>query len=189
MNRSHLIDRRTCLRGIGASLALPLLETMGWAEAAKGRPFKAPVRIGFMYMPSTAGGTSVTITGTGLLGATSVTLGGTAATTFSVVNATTITAMTPAHVAGAVSVWVTTPGGYMYGFYIYGSSGTAVSPVSGSTDGGTVVTITGTGFTGATSVTPSVAQRLQTSPWSTPHFTRLGNTKPPFHETIVWASL
>ncbi|MFN0078691.1 MAG: DUF1552 domain-containing protein [Prosthecobacter sp.] len=51
MRNKALIDRRTCLRGIGASLALPLLETMGWAEAAKGRPFKAPVRIGFMYMP------------------------------------------------------------------------------------------------------------------------------------------
>jgi Protein of unknown function (DUF1552) len=51
MNRNILLDRRTCLKGIGASLALPLLETMGWAEAIKGRPFKAPVRLGFMYMP------------------------------------------------------------------------------------------------------------------------------------------
>ena len=49
----HLLDRRTCLRGLGATLALPLLETMGWAEAAKkGRAaVKPPVRLGFMYMP------------------------------------------------------------------------------------------------------------------------------------------
>src|SRR5579883_1190676 len=50
--RSHfLISRRTCLKGIGASLALPLLESMGWAEPGKGRPYKPPVRLGFMYMP------------------------------------------------------------------------------------------------------------------------------------------
>ncbi|MEN9575095.1 MAG: hypothetical protein RL514_2950 [Verrucomicrobiota bacterium] len=51
MKNSLLIDRRTCLKGIGASLALPLFECMGWAEAAKGKPFKPPVRLGFMYMP------------------------------------------------------------------------------------------------------------------------------------------
>jgi hypothetical protein len=48
MRSDWLIDRRTCLRGFGAALALPLLETMGWAEKATG---KAPVRLGFMYMP------------------------------------------------------------------------------------------------------------------------------------------
>ena len=51
MTRTPIIDRRTCLRGIGASLALPLLETMGWGESSKGRAYKAPVRLGFMYMP------------------------------------------------------------------------------------------------------------------------------------------
>jgi hypothetical protein len=51
MTRSHLIDRRTCLKGLGAALALPLLETMGWANASKGKPVKPPVRLGFMYMP------------------------------------------------------------------------------------------------------------------------------------------
>jgi hypothetical protein len=51
MRSNLLIDRRTCIKGLGASLALPLLETMGWAEFAKGKPFKAPVRLGFMYMP------------------------------------------------------------------------------------------------------------------------------------------
>ena len=51
MSRPHLIDRRTCLRGLGASLALPLLETMGWADALKGKAVKPPLRLGFMYMP------------------------------------------------------------------------------------------------------------------------------------------
>jgi hypothetical protein len=51
MEKNWLIDRRTCLRGLGASLALPLLETMGWAEQPKGAAYKPPVRLGFMYMP------------------------------------------------------------------------------------------------------------------------------------------
>ncbi len=50
MKRNWLLDRRTCLKGLGASLALPLLETMGWAESARSAP-KLPVRLGFMYMP------------------------------------------------------------------------------------------------------------------------------------------
>src|SRR5882757_5346132 len=51
MRNNFLIDRRTFLKAIGASLALPLLETMGWAEPGKGKPYKPPVRLGFMYMP------------------------------------------------------------------------------------------------------------------------------------------
>ena len=51
MRKNFLIDRRTCLKGIGATLALPLLESMGWAEPGKGKPNKPPVRLGFMYMP------------------------------------------------------------------------------------------------------------------------------------------
>ncbi|HXX92512.1 MAG TPA: DUF1552 domain-containing protein [Planctomycetota bacterium] len=48
MRNDWQIDRRTCLRGMGAALALPLLETMGWAE---GRTSKPPVRLAFMFMP------------------------------------------------------------------------------------------------------------------------------------------
>src|SRR5688500_17961844 len=51
MRNDWLIDRRTCLKGIGAALALPLLETMGWADPPKGTAWKPPVRLGFMYMP------------------------------------------------------------------------------------------------------------------------------------------
>lgn len=51
MTKSLLIDRRTCLKGIGATLALPFLETMGWAEPGKAKAYKPPVRLGFMYMP------------------------------------------------------------------------------------------------------------------------------------------
>jgi hypothetical protein len=51
MPSNFLIDRRTCLKGIGACLALPLLESMGWSELGKAKIYKPPVRLGFMYMP------------------------------------------------------------------------------------------------------------------------------------------
>src|SRR5688572_32868933 len=49
--KSARIDRRTCLKGLGVSLALPLMESIGWADTAKGKTSKPPVRLGFMYMP------------------------------------------------------------------------------------------------------------------------------------------
>ncbi|KAB7702952.1 IPT/TIG domain/outer membrane autotransporter barrel domain-containing protein, partial [Plesiomonas shigelloides] len=60
---------------------------------------------------SSTGGTSVTLTGTNFTGATGVSFGGTAATGYTVDSQTQITATTPAHSAGSVSVSVTTPSG------------------------------------------------------------------------------
>jgi hypothetical protein len=105
-----------------------------------------------------SGGTVVTITGTGFTGATSVTFGGTAAAITSV-TATTITVTAPAHTAGTVDVLVTTPAGTSANTaadnftYTSGPSVTSISPKGGPVEGGTLVTITGSGFTGATSVT------------------------------------
>src|SRR5262245_55706847 len=48
---NHLLDRRTYLKGMGVALALPLLESMGWAEPDRKKGAKPPVRLGFMYMP------------------------------------------------------------------------------------------------------------------------------------------
>jgi hypothetical protein len=59
----------------------------------------------------TAGGTTVTITGTGFTGDTAVLFDSDAASSFTVVSDTSITAVTPAHDAGTVDVTVTTPGG------------------------------------------------------------------------------
>jgi IPT/TIG domain-containing protein/cysteine-rich secretory family protein len=58
-----------------------------------------------------AGGTAVTITGSSFTGATAVKFGTSPATSFTVVNDTTITAVTPAHALGMVDVTVTTPAG------------------------------------------------------------------------------
>ncbi len=51
MINTALINRRACLQGMGASLALPLFEVMGWADTVEGKASKPPVRLGFMYMP------------------------------------------------------------------------------------------------------------------------------------------
>ncbi len=60
---------------------------------------------------STAGGKTVTITGTNLGGATAVTFGSSPASSFTVNSETEITAVTPAESAGIAPVTVTTPGG------------------------------------------------------------------------------
>ncbi len=58
-----------------------------------------------------AGGTAVTISGSGFSGATAVKFGTLPATSFSVLNNTTITAVSPAHALGTVDVTVTTSAG------------------------------------------------------------------------------
>ena len=106
---------------------------------------------------TTAGGTVVTITGTNFATGATVTFGGTAATNVAVVNSTTITATSPAHAAGAVTVTVTVSGqsgNLTNGFtYVAPPTVTSVSPSSGSTLGGTAVTITGTNFAAGATVT------------------------------------
>jgi hypothetical protein len=101
---------------------------------------------------TTAGGAAVSITGAGFLGGATVKLGGTAATGVTVVNSTTISATTPAHIAGAVSVIVTntdSQSGTLAGGYTYTNpapSVVSVAPNSGTANGGTALTITGTGI-------------------------------------------
>lgn len=51
MSRKAILDRRSCLKGVGAALALPWLDAMGWAETSESKIAKPPVRLGFMYMP------------------------------------------------------------------------------------------------------------------------------------------
>lgn len=97
-----------------------------------------------------AGGTLVTITGLHFTGATSVTFGGVAAT-FTVVSDTTISATVPASSPTGV-IAVTTPAGTATSAtqFLAGAKITSFTPAKG--DVGTVVTITGQYFTGATGV-------------------------------------
>ncbi|SDI91049.1 IPT/TIG domain-containing protein [Frankineae bacterium MT45] len=107
---------------------------------------------------STTGGSTITIAGTGLTGATSVNFGATAGSSLTVVSATSLTVVAPAHVAGVVDVQIVGPYGtspvvvadqYTYAVLPVIST---ISPTSGTTAGGTTVTITGTGFSSATKV-------------------------------------
>ena len=106
----------------------------------------------------TAGGTMVTITGTGFSGTTGVagvTFGSTNVLAYTVVSDTEITATTPPNGAGVVPVTVNAPGGSatLANSFTYKSPTVKhVTPRSGPTAGGTMVTITGTGFSGTTGV-------------------------------------
>ncbi|MCC6381183.1 MAG: IPT/TIG domain-containing protein [Dehalococcoidia bacterium] len=110
---------------------------------------------------SAAGGTFVTITGANFGGALSVAFGGTITFTFTVNQAgTSIAVVSPPHSAGVVDVTVTTGSGpnantTADNFTYTGSAPPtilSISPSGGPLGGGTPVTITGTGFLGATSV-------------------------------------
>ena len=107
----------------------------------------------------TTGGTTVTITGTGFTGATKVVFGTVAATSFTVMSSTEITAVSPAQAAAWHNIYVTTQSGTSapvsldeFTYVNSPPSISGISPTSGPTTGGTTVTITGTGFTGATKV-------------------------------------
>jgi IPT/TIG domain len=108
----------------------------------------------------TAGGTSVTITGTGLLFATSVKFGTVSAASITSNTDTQIVAVSPAEAQSTVDVTVTTAGGTSatssadrYSFVAPLPVVTAINPTAGSPAGGTSVTITGTGLSFATAVT------------------------------------
>ena len=101
------------------------------------------------------GGTAVTITGVGFSGASEVNFGSTGAASFKVESETSITAVSPPG-KGTVDVTVTTPGGTSAPSpadqFVYDASVTKVEPDEGAMAGGTSVTITGVGFSGASEV-------------------------------------
>ena len=105
-----------------------------------------------------AGGTSVTITGTGLTGATSVLFGGTPAASYSVTGDTSITVVSPAAPTGTVDVSVTTAGGTSSSnandqfTFVAAPVVSAIQPNSGPVGGRQAVTITGAHLAGATAV-------------------------------------
>ncbi|OBT44743.1 hypothetical protein VE00_05310 [Pseudogymnoascus sp. WSF 3629] len=102
-----------------------------------------------------SGGNTVVVTGSNFDGATAVTFGGNAASSFTVISPTRINAVAPPGTAGTASVVVTTPAGASPGFnytYLASPAPTAVFPTTGVTAGGDSVAITGTGLTGTTSV-------------------------------------
>lgn len=106
------------------------------------------------FLPTSAStGTTVTISGNNFTGATAVSFGGVAASSFTVVDDNTITAVVGAGASGSVSV-TTIGSGTLAGFDYIAPLGaptvTNFGPTSSYVDG--IVTITGSNFTGATAV-------------------------------------
>lgn len=106
-----------------------------------------------------AGGTTVTVHGSAFQNGATVSFGGVAATSVAVGSATSLTAVTPPHAAGAVEVVVRNPdgqtaavaGGFTYQAALPAPTIAAIAPNAGALGGGYPVDITGTGFqTGAT---------------------------------------
>jgi hypothetical protein len=105
-----------------------------------------------------AGGTQVTVSGSGFTGTTAVKFGSKNATSFTVVSASEITAVAPAASAGTVSVTVTSAGSTTVTTsadeFTYSAQPfvTSISPASGPVSGKTKVTVTGAQLTAATKV-------------------------------------
>ena len=91
----------------------PVEWAWGMFPSTSGEGFSAPAPTVASLAPTTgisAGGTTVTITGTNLTGTSAVNFGSTAATSVAVVDATHVTCTSPSG-SGTVDVTVTTPGG------------------------------------------------------------------------------
>lgn len=99
---------------------------------------------------STNGGEALTITGNRFMPGATVTIGGQAATSVVVLDQWTITCTAPAHAPGTGSVVVDNPGameGTWNGLFTWlPPTITSITPNTGPTAGGTVVSITGTHF-------------------------------------------
>src|SRR5581483_10530145 len=143
-----------------SSGAISVTTPMGRASSASSFTVLVPAPTVTSVVPSsgpTAGGGPITITGDFFQSGASVKLGGAAATSVMVVNPQTITAVAPAHAAGAVAVVVTNPdtqsgtlaGGYSY---LAPPQPSAIAPQAGTANGGTSVTVSGAGFVPGASV-------------------------------------
>jgi hypothetical protein len=109
---------------------------------------------------SMLGGTVVTITGSGFSGATDVRFGRISATDLNPVSDSMLIVTSPPNTAGTVAVSVINPArtgsstgsATVFRYDIPVPRLVGISPSSGSFEGGTVVTLIGSGFTGTTNV-------------------------------------
>jgi sugar lactone lactonase YvrE len=105
---------------------------------------------------STAGGTKVTITGSGFAKGVKVKFGTTATKSVKLLSKTKLTVIAPKHKAGAVDIRVTTKSGTSKAVkadkFTYGAAPSVSSTAPSAGPPATTVTIKGTGLTGATAV-------------------------------------
>jgi IPT/TIG domain/Regulator of chromosome condensation (RCC1) repeat len=129
----------------------------GYHDLAYGEGIPTVSRVSPSVGP-TAGGTTVTVTGSGFKDVSAVRFGSSNATSFTVTSPTSITAVSPPGTPSSVDVTViaaagTSPTGAGDRFeYLSVPTIKKLAPKSGPTGGGTMVTITGTELAGASAV-------------------------------------
>ncbi|MFI5709789.1 IPT/TIG domain-containing protein [Kribbella sp. NPDC051620] len=174
---------RSVLRGFGLAMVTAVAVIAGLVVAAEpaGAVATPVVRLVSPTSGKTAGGTRVTVTGTGFTRVRSVKFGVASGTSISVLSSTKLAVTAPAHSAGRVDIRVITA----YGTsaivaadrytYVAPPAVSAISPTSGKTAAGTRVTITGARFLHVTSVKFGVASGTSISVLSS---TKLAVTAP-----------
>ncbi len=152
--------------GVGNSATLPAAFTYTTSSTTTPPPAQSNALTVAGVTPNVgtaSGGTVVTVTGTGFAAGASVLFGLQPGTSVVVTSSSQLTVTTPGNsvATGPVNVTVVNPGGVsgsLSAAYTYGASASgaltigSVSPTSGSLNGGTTVTINGTGLTSVTSV-------------------------------------
>jgi hypothetical protein len=128
-----------------------IVRTVGDSAIKNGFEFTAPPVITSFSPTSAATGSTVTITGRYFMGATSVSFGGVAAASFTIINSHTITAVVGQGASGEIAVTTTYGTASLAGFsYIPIPTITSFSPASGGN--GSTIAIQGTNLSGATAV-------------------------------------
>jgi hypothetical protein len=173
------LPRRPFLSPLLLAVAICLLALALWSALLPGVASATTPRPTVTGLSPSSGptcwGPVVTITGTGFTGAATVRIGKLVCYHFTVVSSTKITLKMPPQSAGTRDVQVTTAGGRSlvnsHDQYTYRPrpTVTGLSAHSGSTKGGNLITITGTGFSHATSVRFGLVR--------TTHFTVVSSTK------------
>ena len=108
----------------------------------------------YSVLPNTgalSGGATITISGSNFLTGATVSIGGSVCSSVNVLNATSLTCITPAHIVGSVDITVTNPDsqlGSLSSAFIYRAAPiiSSVFPVSGASSGGASVQINGSEF-------------------------------------------
>lgn len=141
---------------------------------------------------STAGG-QVTISGQNFVDVNAIWFGNTAATNYTVNSATSISVTAPPHAAGTYDVTIDTATGSSQAnalarvtYAVPPPAVTGLSSTSGTVDGGEMITLSGSHFTGASSVTfGSVSASFQVMSDSTIHVTAPAHAAGTFHVVVT----
>jgi IPT/TIG domain len=134
-----------------------IVDIAGYYLAPSSVPAPAISAVSPVTGPST-GGVLVTIWGTNFTDVAAVTFDGTPGSGLTVVSPSQLTVVSPGHRAGTVDVTVATPGGTAtstggFSYFAVPPTISGLSPVTGPSTGGVLVTIWGTNFTDVAAVT------------------------------------